>query len=85
MFPGMEEPNHNPMEYTPDQVADDVDRSAALIRLYCKENKIEHRQIGRIYLISEAGLEQARKLVATSRPGRPKGSKNKKANGRVLA
>ena len=83
MSVGMDEPNHNPVEYTPDQVADDVDRSAALIRLYCKENKIDHRQIGRIYLISEKGLGQARALIATSRPGRPPGSKNKKSNGRA--
>lgn len=84
----MEDANHNPVEYTPEQVADKVDRSAALIRMFCKdpEKEIDFRQIGRIYLISETGLRQIREIIAKTRPGRPRGSKNKKAaNGRVRA
>jgi len=80
----MVETNHNPKEYSPEEVANLVDRTANLIRLYCNENKIDHRKFGRSYIISELGLEQARQITQNSKPG-PKGPRTKVAGGRRKA
>ncbi len=79
----MANPNHNPKEYTPSEVADIVERSPALIRMFASEGKIDHKKFGRTYVITERGLQQAREIVKNSKPG-PKGPR-KNADGRKAA
>lgn len=68
----MADENHNTKVYSLQEVANLVERTPASIRNYVVAGRVEAQKIGNVYVISERGLEQAREIVATAKPG-PKG------------
>lgn len=74
----MENTNHNMMEFTVQEVAQDVGKSAQQVRNYIRDGKVPddgYKWIGRLLVINEAGRDVIRKLSVTQVPGRPKRKK----------